>query len=128
MVDPGRLASLFSICLSLVQIVGLSSFPFFGLSSDYRIIGWSRVLIVAKSTSPHFEGMIPMQVSTDTGRRRFLGVLMSGGSFLAWSIAGCGTSESKVEITADAKKAIMANKIGDPSKFVKPGRGRGGRR
>jgi hypothetical protein len=69
-----------------------------------------------------------MQVSTDPLRRRFLGLLMSAGGFLSWSMAGCGTSERKVEMDPQAKKSIMASKIGDPSKFVKPGKGKGGRR
>jgi hypothetical protein len=69
-----------------------------------------------------------MQVSTDMVRRRFLGLMMSAGCFLTWSVAGCGTSESKVEMDPDAKKSIMASKIGDPSKFVKRGKGAGGRR
>jgi hypothetical protein len=69
-----------------------------------------------------------MQVSTDLVRRRFLGLLMSAGSFLSCSLAGCGTSESKVEMSPDARRAIMASKIGDPSRFVKPGKGRVSRR
>ena len=69
-----------------------------------------------------------MQVSTDPIRRRFLGLLMSGGSFLAWSIAGCGTSQSEVEMDPDTKKGVRASKIGDESKFVKSRKGTGGRR
>jgi len=72
--------------------------------------------------------MTPMQVSTDRVRRRFLCLLMSGGSLLAWSMAGCGTSESKVEMDPEAKKTILQSKIGDESKFVKPGKGPVGKR
>jgi hypothetical protein len=71
--------------------------------------------------------MTPMQESTDTVRRRFLFLLMSGGSFLAWSILGCGTSENKIEMTPETKKSILSSKIGDPSKFIKPGRSTSGK-
>ena len=63
-----------------------------------------------------------MQVSTNVARRRFLGTLVSGGSFVVWSLAGCGSNESTVEMTDEAKKAIRASKVGDESKFKKPGR------
>ena len=67
-----------------------------------------------------------MQVSTDPLRSRFLGLVISAGGFLSWSMAGCSTSESKVEMDPDAKQSIRASKIGDESKFVKRGKGKGG--
>jgi len=65
-----------------------------------------------------------MQVSTDPVRRRFLCLLMSGGGLLASSFVGCNSSETKTEVSEDARKAINANKIGDPSKFIKPKAGK----
>jgi hypothetical protein len=61
-----------------------------------------------------------MQVSDDMVRRHFLCLLLSGGSFLA----GCGSSENKLEVSAETRKGAVASKIGDVSKFVKPGKGR----
>jgi len=61
-------------------------------------------------------------------RRRFLGLLLSGAGWVAWSIAGCGTSENRIELTEEARKSVRASKVGDPSKFVKPGKRRVGRR
>jgi hypothetical protein len=101
---------------------------FFGPSRDSRIIYSARAAIGASSKGPHCEGVNPVQMSTDRVRRRFLGLLMSGGGFVAWSVVGCGTSENRFEMTEDAKKSVMASKIGDPSKFVKPGKGRIGKR
>jgi hypothetical protein len=100
----------------------------FGLSSFFLIVDSTRVRLVATRDRPGFRGMTPMQVSTVTVRRRFLGLLISGGGFLAWSIAGCGPSENKVEMDPDAKKSVLQSKVGDPSKFVKPGKGPVGRR
>jgi hypothetical protein len=60
-----------------------------------------------------------MQVPTDTVRRRFLCLLMSGGSLITWSMVGCGESENKVEMSPEAKKAVFTSKIGDESKFLK---------
>ncbi len=62
-------------------------------------------------------------------RRRVLGLTVSGAVVLGFSIGGCGSSsENKVEPTAEAKKAVMTNKVGDPSKFVKPKPSSGKRR
>jgi hypothetical protein len=60
-----------------------------------------------------------MEVSTEKFRRRFLCLLISGGSFLAGTFVGCG-SESKFEMSPETKKAVLTSKIGDPSKFIKP--------
>lgn len=69
-----------------------------------------------------------MEVSTERFRRRFLCLFISGGSFLAGTFAGCGGSENALELSPEAKKAVLTSKIGDPSKFVKPGKGPVGKR
>ena len=69
-----------------------------------------------------------MQVSTQMVRRRFLCLLTSAGSVIAGSIAGCGPSENKFEMTEDAKKTTRHSKIGDESKFKKTGKGTVGNR
>jgi hypothetical protein len=46
---------------------------------------------------------------------------MAGGTFVATSFSGCGSSENGIEMTPEAKKAINTKKIGDASKFIKPG-------
>ena len=70
-----------------------------------------------------------MRESTGSVRRRqFLALSVSGAGFLAWSMAGCGTGENTLELDPDAKKSVLQSKIGDPSKFVKPGKGRVGKR
>jgi hypothetical protein len=62
-----------------------------------------------------------MKASSDSwARRRVFCVISSGVVFISLSIGGCGSSERVFEQTPDAKKAVIANKIGDPSKFVKP--------
>ncbi len=77
--------------------------------------------MVANSDGPGFERMTPMEVSTGKFRCRVLCLFISGGSFLAMTLAGCD-SENKVEMSPETKKAVFASKIGDPSKFVKPGK------
>ena len=70
-----------------------------------------------------------MQESTGPlSRRRFLGLLLSGAGWVACSIAGCSTSENRIELDEEARKSARASKVGDPSRFVKPGKGRVGRR
>jgi hypothetical protein len=62
-----------------------------------------------------------MDVSGAMVRRQFLCALMAGGTFVATSFSGCGSSENAIEMTPEAKKAINTKKVGDASKFIKPG-------
>ena len=55
-------------------------------------------------------------------------LLLSAVGWVACSIAGCGTSENRYELDEEARKSVRASKVGDPSKFAKPGKGRVGRR
>jgi hypothetical protein len=81
------------------------------------------------ATARSSEGVTPMHEPTGpVPRRRFLGLVLSGAGLVAWSIAGCGTSENRFELTEEARKSVMASKVGDPSKFVKPGKSRVGKR
>jgi hypothetical protein len=56
--------------------------------------------------------------------QRLLILTLSGAVFLAFSIGGCGSSENAGELSPEAKAAVTKNKVGDPSKFVKPKAGR----
>ena len=53
--------------------------------------------------------------------RRLLCLFVSGGCFVAGTLAGCGGSESPIELSPEAKKSVLTSKVGDPSKFIKPG-------
>jgi hypothetical protein len=63
-----------------------------------------------------------MRVSTEKFRRRFLCLFISGVNFLAGTFAGCGGSENKFDMSPETKKAVLTSKVGDPSKFIKPGK------
>jgi hypothetical protein len=54
------------------------------------------------------------------GPRHLLGLASSGAVVVALVIGGCGPSESVQELTPEAKKSLVALKVGDTSKFVKP--------
>ncbi len=60
--------------------------------------------------------------------RRLLCLFVTGGCFLAGTLAGCGGSENTVELSPEAKKSVLTSKVGDPSKFIKPGKIRVGKR
>lgn len=60
--------------------------------------------------------------------RRISCSLAIGGLLTASVVTGCGQSESKYELTPEAKKSIVASKVGDPSKFVTPGKRSSGKR
>jgi hypothetical protein len=60
--------------------------------------------------------------------RRLLCLFVTGGCFLAGTLAGCGGSENQLELSPEAKKSVLTSKVGDPSKFIKPGQNPGGKR
>jgi hypothetical protein len=64
-------------------------------------------------------GTSRMLVEQRLARRRFLGLLASGSGLLGLAAIGCGSSVTKLEISPQAKKALVASKIGDTSKFKK---------
>lgn len=53
--------------------------------------------------------------------RRFFCMASSAAVSLALLMAGCGSSgESPQELTPEARKSLVAGKVGDTSKFIKP--------
>jgi hypothetical protein len=81
-----------------------------------------KILMCTTRDSSGFERITPVRLSTAKFHLRCLFVIISGGSFLAGTLAGCGSSETKLELTPEVKKNVLTSKIGDPSRFIKTGK------